>query len=36
VAVNLSTVPGDERVVAAERAAETAEDAARRALATEI
>jgi formiminotetrahydrofolate cyclodeaminase len=36
VAVNLSTVPGDERVVAAERAAETAGDAARRALATEI
>jgi methenyltetrahydrofolate cyclohydrolase len=36
VAINLSTVPGDERVTAAQRAAETAEDAARRALATEF
>jgi formiminotetrahydrofolate cyclodeaminase len=36
VAFNLSTVPGDERVEAADRAAETAEDAARRALAAEI
>lgn len=36
VAVNLSTVSGDERVVAAQRAAETADDAARQALATEI
>jgi formiminotetrahydrofolate cyclodeaminase len=36
VAVNLATVPGDKRVAAAQRAAETAEDAARGALATEI
>lgn len=36
VAVNLATVPGDERVSAAERAAEAAQDAARRALATEL
>jgi methenyltetrahydrofolate cyclohydrolase len=36
VAVNLSTVPGDEQLDAARRAVETADDAARQALATEI
>jgi formiminotetrahydrofolate cyclodeaminase len=36
VAVNLSTAPGDDRIAAAERAVETAEDAARQALASEI
>ena len=36
VAVNLSTVPGDERVEAAQRAVETADDAARTALAAEL
>jgi formiminotetrahydrofolate cyclodeaminase len=36
VAVNLSTVPGDERIVAARRAAETADEAARVALAAEM
>jgi formiminotetrahydrofolate cyclodeaminase len=36
VEVNLSTVPGDERIAAALRAVETADDAARRALTTEI
>jgi formiminotetrahydrofolate cyclodeaminase len=36
VAVNLSMVPGDDRIRAAERAVETADDAARQALATEI
>jgi formiminotetrahydrofolate cyclodeaminase len=36
VAVNLSTVPGDERLEAVRRAVETADDAARQALATEI
>ena len=36
VHVNLSTAPGDERIAAAERAVETAEDAARAALASEI
>jgi formiminotetrahydrofolate cyclodeaminase len=36
VAVNLATVPGDGRVAAAQRAAETAEEGARNALRTEI
>lgn len=36
VAVNLATTPGDERIAAAERAVETAEDAARAALGAEI
>jgi formiminotetrahydrofolate cyclodeaminase len=36
VAVNLATVPGDERAAAAERAAEGAEDAARQARLAEI
>lgn len=36
VAVNLASVPGDERVAAAERAAEAARDAARGALSAEI
>jgi formiminotetrahydrofolate cyclodeaminase len=36
VAINLSTQPGDERVAAAERAVEAADDAARQALAAEI
>jgi formiminotetrahydrofolate cyclodeaminase len=36
VAVNLSTVPGDDRIVKAQSAAEAAEDAARRAVAAEI
>ena len=36
VQVNLSTTPGDERIAAAARAVEIAEDAARAALASEI
>ena len=36
VAINLSTQPGDERIAAAERAVEAADDAARQALAAEI
>jgi formiminotetrahydrofolate cyclodeaminase len=36
VAINLSTQPGDERIAAAGRAVDTADDAARRALAAEI
>jgi formiminotetrahydrofolate cyclodeaminase len=36
VAINLSTQPGDDRIAAAERAVETADDAARQALAAEI
>jgi formiminotetrahydrofolate cyclodeaminase len=36
VAVNLATTPGDERIAAAGRAVETAEDAARAALGAEI
>jgi formiminotetrahydrofolate cyclodeaminase len=36
VAINLSTQPGDERVAAAERAVEAAEDAAKAALGAEI
>jgi formiminotetrahydrofolate cyclodeaminase len=36
VAVNLATLPGDERIAAAGRAVETAEDAARVAVASEI
>jgi formiminotetrahydrofolate cyclodeaminase len=36
VAVNLATTPDDERLAAAERAVETADDAARLALAAEI
>ena len=36
VEINLSTQPGDERIAAAERAVETADDAARQALAAEI
>lgn len=36
VEVNLSTTPGDERIAAAARAVEIAEDAARAALASEI
>jgi formiminotetrahydrofolate cyclodeaminase len=36
VAVNLATAPGDERIGAAQRAVETADDAARQALATDI
>jgi formiminotetrahydrofolate cyclodeaminase len=36
VAVNLATAPGDERIGAAQRAVETAEDAARTALASDM
>jgi formiminotetrahydrofolate cyclodeaminase len=36
VAINLSTQPGDERIAAAARAVEAADDAARQALAAEI
>ena len=36
VAINLSTQPGDERIAAARRAVEAADDAARQALAAEI
>lgn len=36
VAINLSTQPGDERIAAAERACDTADTAARAALAAEI
>jgi|GEM_PF-2179533 formiminotetrahydrofolate cyclodeaminase len=36
VAVNLATTPGDERIAAAQRAVETAEDAAKAALGAEI
>jgi len=36
VAINLSTQPGDERIAAAERACNTADTAAREALAAEI
>jgi formiminotetrahydrofolate cyclodeaminase len=36
VAVNLATTPGDERLAAAKRAVETAEDAAKAALGAEI
>ena len=36
VAINLSTQPGDERIAAAERACDTADTAAREALAAEI
>jgi formiminotetrahydrofolate cyclodeaminase len=36
VAINLSTQPGDERIAAAGRAVEAADDAARQALAAEI
>ena len=36
VAINLSTQPGDERIAAAERAVDTADDAARQALVAEI
>ena len=36
VAVNLATTPGDERIAAAERAVEMAEDAAKAALGAEI
>jgi formiminotetrahydrofolate cyclodeaminase len=36
VAINLSTRPGDERIAAAQRAVEAADDAARQALAAEI
>jgi len=36
VAVNLATTPGDERIAAADRAVEAAEDAAKIALMAEI
>jgi hypothetical protein len=34
--VNLATAPGDERIAVAQRAVETAEDAARTALASDM
>ena len=36
IAVNLATAPGDERIAAADRALETAEDAARAAFVSEM